>query len=153
MYFTRTRKGKQQEMELYNFSPKPPTIPLLFMGEYEKMMALKVEKQIMMYMQDLSLEENPSTLLTAITEVVTHNQLVADEAYCFLMKQTTANMKACSEQRGWEMICYLLAHAKPSRTLYPFVLSYIVKALFEVDVQVRNGRTRSIIQSDHSTSC
>ena len=147
MYFTRTRKGKQQEMELYNFSPKPPTIPLLFMSEYEKIMALKVEKQIMMYMQDISIEKNPTTLLTEITEVVTHNQLVADEAYCFLMKQTTANMKACSEQMGWEMMCYLLAHAKPSRTLYPFVLSYIVKALFEVDMQVSSNRMKKYIMN------
>ena len=99
-------------------------------------MALEVEKRIMMYMQDLPIKGNPAFILHAITEVVTHNGLVADEAYCFLMKQTTANMQASSEKRGWEMLCYLLSLVLPSKTLYPFVLTYIIKALFEADVQV-----------------
>lgn len=64
---------------------------------------------------------------------------VADDAFCFLMKQTTANMQQASEKRGWELLCHILSRVTPSRNLFPYVLQFIVTALFANEVQVGLG--------------
>ena len=67
-----------------------------------------------------------------------------DNAYCFLMKQTSANMQENSEQRGWELINFLLSVKLPPSYLFAFVLYFICKTLFSCDVSValRRGAER-----------
>lgn len=136
MYFIRDRRTKQPDTELFNFSPRAPITTLLPLSEMDTVIALSVEKRIMMYMRDLPIEGNPALILDLITEAVTTNQAIADESFCFLMKQTTANMQQSSEKRGWELMCYLLSIVLPSRNLFAYVLWYIKSALFSNEIQV-----------------
>lgn len=136
MYFVRDRRAKQSDIELMNFSPRAPTTTLIPLPEADAITALSVERRIMMYMRDLPIEGNPALILDLITDAVTSNQAIADESFCFLMKQTTANMQQSSEKRGWELLCYLLSIVLPSNNLFPYVLWYIKSALYSNEIQV-----------------
>ena len=136
MYFTRDKHARQSDSELFNYSPHAPMQSLLNLTDADAADALEAEKLIMMYMRDLPIAGNPSMLLDRLTEYLTRNASLCDECYCFLMKQTTANMLQTSEKRGWELLAHILTVKLPSYNLYPYVVYYICKALFVNDIQV-----------------
>ena len=136
MYFTRKKRSSQADSELFNFSPNPPIAPLLNLPAADARDALEAEKLVMMYMRDLAIEGNPSSLLDKLKHYLTKNVNLCDECYCFLMKQTTANILQTSEKRGWELLTYLLTVKLPSYNLFAYVVYYICKALLANDAQV-----------------
>lgn len=136
MYFLRDRRTRQPDTELFNFSPRAPQSSLRLLSEEETLLAVEVERGMMMYMRDIPVQGNPALIFDTITEVLVTHATVADDAFCFLMKQTTANMQQASEKRGWELLCHILSRVTPSRNLFPYVLQFIVTALFANEVQV-----------------
>ena len=136
MYFLRDRRTRQPDTELFTFSPRAPVSSLRLLSEEETALAVEVERGMMMYMRDIPLQGNPALIFDSITEVLVTHATVADDAFCFLMKQTTANMQQASEKRGWELLCHILARVTPSRNLFPYVLQFIVTSLFANEVQV-----------------
>ena len=139
MYFTRSKHTRQTDSELFNFSPHAPAAPLLNLPTADARDALEAEKLVMMYMRDLPIAGNPSSLLDRLQQYLQKNVNLCDECYCFLMKQITANMLQASEKRGWELLTYLLTVKLPSYNLYPYVVYYICRALLANDVQVGRG--------------
>lgn len=135
MYFRRDASTKHAEAELYNFSTKVPTTSLLVMSPTLVPLAIEAKKIIMMYMMDLPISGNPSMWFDRLTEIMNESSL-QDEVYCFLIKQTTANMKQSSEMRGWELMNFALTVRKPSRTLYSYVIHSIIRSLFNTEPQV-----------------
>ena len=135
MYFRRDTSAKHADSELYNFSPKVPTTSLLVMSSTLVPLAIEAKKIIMMYMMDLPISGNPSMWFDRLTEIMNESCL-QDEVYCFLIKQTTANMKQSSEMRGWELMNFALTVRKPSRNLYSYVIHSIIRSLFNSEPQV-----------------
>ena len=97
--------------------------------------AIDAKKIVMMYMKDLPLTDNPTKLFDQLLAFL-KNPNLADEIYCFLIIQTTANMQQTSEIRGWELFNIALAENKPSRNLFSYVLYYILRSLFNNDINV-----------------
>ena len=135
MYFKREYFNKQTEIDLSNFSPKEPTNSLLFLPEHLITKAVEIKKIIMMYMRDLPIIGNPSKWLDQITEALKEPYL-KDEIYCFLIKQLTANMQSSSEMYGWELLNFVLSVAKPSRTLFSYILFSIFQSLLDNEIHV-----------------
>lgn len=126
---------KHMDSELYNFSTKVPTTSLLVVPEELVPLTIEAKKIMMMYMMDLPISGNPSNWFDRLTEIMKEAYL-QDEVYCFLIKQTIANMQQSSEMRGWELINFVLTVRKPSRNLYSYVLHYIIRSLLHSEPQV-----------------
>ena len=128
------------DFQEYNASKKDsvrrPFISLLPVRRQFFQTTVRTEVIIMLYMSDLPMKENPMSLLDELKSAVLLNDQILDNAYCFLMKQTSANMQENSEQRGWELINYLLSIRLPPPPLFAFVLYFICKTLFSCDVSV-----------------
>lgn len=139
MYFARDRRVRQSESELSNFSPTAPQYPLLIVDEQYEQACIEVESLIMMYMCDLPIQGNPTSLLDCLVQHIKQSDEVLENCYCFLMKQTTANMKQVSEERGWGLFNYILSVKLPPRNLYTYVLYFICKSLFSSEVQVESS--------------
>ena len=136
MYFLRDKRTRQSVNDLSNYSPKEPQSPLLPVRRQFFQTTVRTEVIIMLYMSDLPMKENPMSLLDELKSAVLLNDQILDNAYCFLMKQTSANMQENSEQRGWELINYLLSIKLPPPPLFAFVLYFICKTPFSSDVSV-----------------
>lgn len=105
MYFLRDRRTRQPDTELFTFSPRAPVSSLRLLSEEETALAVEVERGMMMYMRDIPLQGNPALIFDSITEVLVTHATVADDAFCFLMKQTDRQHAQASEKRGWELLC------------------------------------------------
>lgn len=144
MYFLRDKRARQSVNDLSNYSPKKPQSPLLLVEKEFLERAVRTEVIIMMYMADASMKGSKALLLNELKRAVLDSDQILDNAYCFLMKQTSANRQEDSEQRGWELINFLLAVRLPPPNLFAFVLYFICKTLFSCDVSVRIGERRSV---------
>lgn len=135
MYFRRDPSSKYSNSISLNFSPNEPTDSLLYLPLTLVPQAIDAKKIVMMYMKDLPLTDNPTKLFDQLLAFL-KNPNLADEIYCFLIIQTTANMQQTSEIRGWELFNIALAENKPSRNLFSYVLYYILRSLFNNDINV-----------------
>lgn len=138
MYIKHDLPNRHADSDAFLFSTRIPTSSLLMIPEELIPQAIEAKKISMMYMKDLPITGNPSKMLDQLTEFM-KNPFLRDEIYCFLVKQTTANMQQSSETRGWELLNFVLTVQKPSRNLYSYILHYIINSLFNNETQVATG--------------
>ncbi|KAG8195161.1 hypothetical protein JTE90_023338 [Oedothorax gibbosus] len=115
------------------YSPFPITTSLLKLDcEYLNRLAVDSFTAIMRYMGDLplGLHQREIECVYTILVVCHHHQVLRDELFCQLMKQTTNNksLNHDSSIRGWRLLAFIAAFFKCSDSLMPYLMKYLDKA-------------------------
>uniref|UniRef100_A0A7E4VLF9 MyTH4 domain-containing protein n=1 Tax=Panagrellus redivivus TaxID=6233 RepID=A0A7E4VLF9_PANRE len=132
--FTLNRKKKdwtwQDVTDKVKFTEKPLTHSLLKLesSEFDKT-AVDLFDCVMRYMGDMH-KKRGQTITDCVYEILSachKNQVLADEVYCQIIKQTTCNKspKADSLLLGWRLFTIITAYFAPSTSLQPYLIKYL----------------------------
>jgi len=105
--------------------------PLLtFENRQEEAMAVQAFRNITGFMGDRSTGKSPfDHLIKILNNCMSASELLRDEVYCQVVKQTTHNPSNESTARGWQLLTCLLACFPPSADLSMHLANYIAANL------------------------
>jgi hypothetical protein len=83
--------------------------------------------QVMKFMGDYPTKAKSKVpfAIDIVKRCLASDEPLADEAYCQVMKQLTANPNAASFAMGVELLCVLACSLKPSKALYPYIMAFV----------------------------
>ncbi|XP_046454243.1 unconventional myosin-XV-like isoform X3 [Daphnia pulex] len=126
----------KEQVDLVKFtkSPIPASLLQLDSNELNKL-ALEGFISIMKYMGDYPIAKGQSEIDSVYTILMhCHNyEVLRDETYCQIMKQTTNNKSTRPDscQRGWILFSIMAAYFSCSEVLKPYLFKYLEAAAYD----------------------
>ncbi|XP_075755876.1 unconventional myosin-XV [Pelodiscus sinensis] len=130
-YKQKSRKGKDSPdvAELLKFTKCPLQESLIdFPDSCLSRAAAEVFQAVMKFMGDWPLRgQTELDVVCAVLKVCAEHEVMRDEVYCQVVKQTTDNTspKTDSCQKGWRLLYILTAYYKCSEVLRPYLLQHL----------------------------
>jgi len=87
-------------------------------------LACEIFLTIMKYMEDYPCETPPAELVQEFVQKGIHHEVLRDEIYCQLIKQTKENPRLESKIKGWELFVIVSTCFSPSAKLENFVIRH-----------------------------
>ncbi|XP_046655986.1 unconventional myosin-XV-like isoform X2 [Daphnia pulicaria] len=126
----------KEQVDLVKFTKSPIPASLLQLDSKElNKLALEVFISIMKYMGDYPIAKGQSEIDSVYTILMNcHNyEVLRDETYCQIMKQTTNNKSTRPDscQRGWILFSIMAAYFSCSEVLKPYLFKYLEAAAYD----------------------